>query len=305
LTLGLSENGSAGNISGFTPANDTNDTGNVQRKGIPNQGNTCFIGSILIALFHSHELTKFVLNQSHSGDESDFRVAYRHSMEGLNSGEGVSPIGLMVAMLGYEDIRLANDLFCVNDEQKYEQQDASEALICIMQIFKKQSENYRSFIKSLFGFALGKIIKCDKCGAERTRMDSGQSQVLPIPIPEYSGRQSKFNFQTLLSNYFNMPEKMAEVECYICGNNQPGTECGKKQPGTECGKMQEGTVQPQLFTHPEIFIFTLNRFKSEVRTVFTGRASRRTKNSQEEQGAQKELSIDKLECFIGLLYSYI
>jgi len=34
LTLGLSENGSAGNISGFTPANDANNTGNAQRKGI-------------------------------------------------------------------------------------------------------------------------------------------------------------------------------------------------------------------------------------------------------------------------------
>ena len=34
MTLGLSENGSAGNISGFTPANDANNTGNAQRKGI-------------------------------------------------------------------------------------------------------------------------------------------------------------------------------------------------------------------------------------------------------------------------------
>ena len=231
------------------------------------------------------------MNPSHSSDESAFQLAYRHSMEGLTLGKGVSPIDLMVAMLGYENVSLANDLFCVNDEQKYEQQDASEALLCIMQIFMKQSGNYGSFISSLFDFELGKIIKCGKCLAERSQIDTGQSQVLPIQIPENSDHRSKFKFQTLLSNYFNVPERMAEVDCHTCGKNQPGTECGMKQ---------QGTVQPQLFTKPDIFIFTLNRFKTEFKTVFTGRASRRTKNSQET-----ELSIDKLECSIGLLYSFI
>ena len=224
---------------------------------------------------------------SDASDASEFELAYRNSMEGLNSGKGVSPIRLMNAMLGHENVSLANDLFCVNLwTQTYEQQDASEALICIMQIFE-QSKIYKSFISSLFGFDLGKIIKCGICGAKRPQVDSGQSQVLPIQIPENSNHRSKFKFQTLLSNYFNVPEQVAEVECYTCGKNRPVT------------------VQPQLFTNPDIFIFTLNRFKTEVKTVSTGRASLRTKNSQEGQGAHKELSIDKLECFIGLLYSFI
>jgi ubiquitin C-terminal hydrolase len=300
LTLGLSENGSAGNISDFTPDNDT---GNAQLRGIPNEVNTCFIGSILIALFHSNELTKFVLNRSHSSGENEFQLEYRYSMGGLNSGKGLSPIGLMVAMLRYNNvIRLANDLFRANNEHEYEQQDAGEALICIMQIFMKQSGDYESFISSLFGFYLGKIIKCDKCGAARSQMDNDQSQVIPIPIPENSDRRPKFKLQTLLSNYFDVPEQMEEVECHECGKKQPGTECGEKQPGTECGKKQPGTVQLQLFTHPEIFILTLNRFKTEFKTVYTGRATRRTENSQEEQ---KELSTEKLEYLIGLLYSFI
>jgi hypothetical protein len=91
-------------------------------------------------------------------------------------------------------------------------------------------------------------------------------QGLVIQIPKDANSRSRFELLTLLSDYYNEPEKLDEVKCNACG--------------------QSATGQPTLLTHPEIFIFTLARYK----TLRDDRGNVKTK---------------KLKNFIGLLYSFI
>ena len=165
----------------------------------------------------------------------------------------------MDVMQGHNEV--TNNLFCHNRRQ----QDADEALTWIIDIFTTQSEAYKNFMSSLLNFDLGKIIKCSVCEVER--LPSDVCQGLVIQIPKNSNIRSQFEFQTLLIDYFNVPEEMDNVMCNECG--------------------QSATVQPTLLTHPEIFIFTLARFK----TV------------RDREG--KVIKTNKLKTFIGLLYSFI
>ena len=167
----------------------------------------------------------------------------------------------MEVMKGYS--KDSYNLFC-NDGR---QQDADEALILIIDIFTKQSEAYNNFISSLFNFYYGKIIKCGVCKVERPQWDV--SQGLVIQIPKNANKRSEFEFQTLLSDYFNVPEEMeTEVMCNDCG-------------------VKPGTVQPTLFAHSEIFIFTLARYKTVC----------------DKKG--NLVKVNKIKNFIGLLYSFI
>jgi uncharacterized UBP type Zn finger protein len=177
----------------------------------------------------------------------------------LKKGEGPSPKCLMDVMKGYNNDTY--NLFCHNRRQ----QDAHEALTWIIDIFTTQSKAYKNFMSSLLDFDLGKIIKCSVCAVER--LPSDVCQGLVIQIPKDANSRSQFEFQTLLSDYFNRQEEMDKVKCDECG--------------------QSATGQPTLLTHPEIFIFTLARFK----TV------------RDREG--KVIKTNKLKNFIGLLYSFI
>ena len=138
-----------------------------------------------------------------------------------------------------------NHLFLRHDTQ----QDASEALMAVMQTLEEQSEEYRKFMMSLFAFRIFSILECGQCGNRKETVAENET-VLAVEIKE------GLDFQTLVSNYFK-PEKLDEGnanECVVC-NAKP-----------------EGTKQLQSEAGPEIAIFLLKRFEtSSKRTRFRTR----------------------------------
>ena len=222
----MSESGSAVDNSGFTPANDA---GNAERIGIHNQGNTCFLASVLIALSHIHELTTFI---SKNIGENDFARMYHQSIIQINEGNGFYPAGLMGALHACNE---NSELFLNNNKQ----QDASEALMAIMDTFSEQSDCYKGFMTSLFGFDVKNILKCGNCEALSDKTESYKTLEVPI-----KGRES--DYRPLLRDYFEQ-EIMSDgnaVKCVVCGEQSLG-----------------GTKQLKLASDPEIVILVLKRYR--------------------------------------------
>jgi ubiquitin C-terminal hydrolase len=208
----------------------------AQRRGFKNLGQTCFLGSVLMALSHIHELTTFV---SKKIDENEFALLYHQSMARLQltgSDDRVSPELLINALQVHNsNNRTYNHLFLRPDKQ----QDASEALTAVLQTFEEQSEEYLKFMRSLFAFRLSSTLVCGKCGNSKETKAEYET-LLSVEI------QEGVDFQTLLNNYFN-PETLEGAnanECLVCEGNQ------------------EGTKQLRPETGPEIAIFMLKRFKT-------------------------------------------
>ena len=221
----MSESGSAVDNSGSTPANDA---GNAMRKGIYNQGNTCFLASVLIALSHIHELTTFI---SKNIGENDFARMYHQSIIQINEGNGFYPAGLMGALHACNE---NSELFLNNNKQ----QDASEALMAIMDTFSEQSDCYKGFMTSLFGFDVINILKCGNCKALSDKTESYKTLEVPI-----LGRER--DIIPLLRGYFE-PEELEirnAVKCVICEQSRGGTK------------------QLKLASDPEIVILVMKRYR--------------------------------------------
>lgn len=157
-------------------------------------------------------------------------------MAQLNEGhDRVSPEEIMGALqVHYQNNEMFKHLFLRRDEQ----QDASEALIAVMQTFEDESENYKKFMRSLFAFRMSSILECGQCG-NRKDTKAEYEAVISVEI------QEKVAFQTLLNNYFKL-ETLDEdnaIECLVCK--------GKRK----------GTKQLQSETGPEIAIFMMKRMK--------------------------------------------
>ena len=128
-----------------------------------------------------------------------------------------------------------SELFLNNNEQ----QDASEALMAIMDTFSEQSDCYKDFMTSLFGFNVQNILKCGSCQELSWKMESYKTLEVPI-----LGREREY--QPRLRDYFK-PEIMSDDNAVKC------VECGEQSKG--------GTKQLKLASDPEILILVLKRYR--------------------------------------------
>ena len=226
----MRDSGSAVDNSRSTPPNDA---GN--RVGIYNEGQTCFLASVLIAFSHINELTTFV---SKNIRENAFALLYHQSIIQINEGNGFLPKELRCALHEYSENK---ELFLYHNRQ----QDASEALMAIIDIFSEQSGCYKDFMTSLFGFYVQNILKCGNC----ERLSDKTELYLTLEVPMLVREK---DYQLLLGDYFK-PEKMSK------GNELKCVGCGEKSPG--------GTKQLKLASDPEIVILVLKRYTYDLDKV--------------------------------------
>jgi ubiquitin C-terminal hydrolase len=188
-------------------------------------------------LSHIHELTTFV---SKNIDKNGFALLYHQSIIQINEGNGFLPELLRFALHEFNKNN-NNELFLYHNIQ----QDASEALMAIMETFSVQSGCYNDFMRSLFGFYVQNIVKCGNCEELSDKMESYLTLEVPI-----LGRDK--DYQPLLLDFFKT-EKISE------GNEVECVGCGKKSPG--------GTKQLKLASDPEIVILVLKRYTYDLKKV--------------------------------------
>ncbi|CAD7975077.1 unnamed protein product [Amoebophrya sp. A25] len=183
------------------------------RCGIRNTNNTCFVNTILQALFHTDTLVSQLLQfrlrpPTKPIDEANYKLG-----SALLKQLQVLFAMLLVTRRPHVEIeQLLNELPS-GEYPKGEQQDAGEFLRFV---FDKLGGFEQPLIRHCFAGELNEVTKCQSCHFEKRRPETFTEMILPVP--DVAGK----SLQSLVDDKLQRQRMSDAVECSRCGNrNQP------------------------------------------------------------------------------------
>ncbi|CAD7924693.1 unnamed protein product [Amoebophrya sp. A120] len=185
------------------------------RSGIRNSNNTCFVNTVLQALFHTDAfvstLFRFRLRQP---DRSVDEAQYQLGAELLRQLQFLFGM-LLITARPHVDIESLLSVLPSVEFPKGEQQDAGEFLRFL---FDKLGGFQQGLIRQSFAGELSEVTKCADCGYEKRRPETFTEIILPVPdVPGKSVQQ-------LLGEKLDRKRMQDALTCSQCGSkNCPET----------------------------------------------------------------------------------
>lgn len=215
--------------------------------GLYNQGNTCYLNSLLQILFMTPEFREKILqwefSQTAHGAEKDcipFQLQKLFSRLQANKFKAEKTSDLTKS-------------FQWHAHEVLEQHDIEELykvlLTAIDRSLNKSSENAESY-SSLFEGNLDSVIKCEECSTESTHVESYTD--LALPLTKYSKQYKEAtDLEKALLEYLSI-ELLNNDNKYFC------SKCDKKTNARKFYRLKE--APPVLFFHLNRFQFDFNSY---------------------------------------------
>lgn len=243
------------------------DNAKTGKSGLENQGNSCYINTVLQCLSNAQPLTDFFLSRVFREDfdekstNGEFSNAFNDFLEAqwLDEYESIAPIGILELTWGTESFVkgtqsdchefqtfFLNEIHselnrCKNEEQT--SVDAAEENIEVHSLlhWKEHLAHNSSIIVDLFHGQLISSIKCSSCTSHSTSFDVFSTLVLPIPAAETCNLLECFN-------QFSKSENLVSDEKWKC---------------SKCPENRIAVKKIELWKIPPILTICLKRFSSE------------------------------------------
>ncbi|RKP18605.1 cysteine proteinase [Rozella allomycis CSF55] len=198
----------------------------VEKRGLINPGNWCFINSIMISLFHCQIFKSFAQSMDHRNE------GFLHLNKLFSSLEThkISSVVNVRKWVVSKHEQLNNS----------DQHDAHEFYILLMddllEILKCENKIALETFKAKFMISIQKKVECVKCGTFSFSTENSFNLHLPLS-------NNDTNIQCLFDNYETLTENL---ENYQCEN---------------CNEFTNANLSHKIIHKPDLLALTLNRFE--------------------------------------------
>ena len=178
-------------------------------KGICNRGNTCYMNSLLQALYMTPEFREVIYNwrydkEIHGSTHDSIPYQLQKLFASLQTGDAP-----------YGDTKDLIQSFHWDSNESFEQNDIQEFWRVLFEAIELSSEACSKYISQIFSGYFEGYIKCTKCNRESSRDEKYQDIQLTIVDEEHKVVNRSIESSLI---HFLQPEVLDGSDMYLCDN---------------------------------------------------------------------------------------